>query len=123
MQEKLLKTSVAKYVPPEWKGTNTSGWDPVGARIIVAPYEAETKTQGGIEIPPELVARHAAAAEAGILVAMGPDAFSEYNPKPKLGDHVYMERFAGQVMPGYDSKPDRLMEDKCVGAVLTKAAA
>lgn len=120
MKEKVLKTSVAKYAAPKWTGTNVSGWTPIGSRVIVAPYEPESITQGGIELPPDVVARNAMAAEAGVLVAMGPDAFSNYEFKPKPGDHVYMERFAGQVMPGYDNKPYRLMEDSCIGAVLTE---
>lgn len=120
MKERLLKTTVAKYQEATWTGTNTSEWAPVGGRVVVLPDSAEQVTQGGIEIPMDVVARHTMASEAGVLIAIGPLAFAEYEIKPQPGDRVYIERFAGQLLPGYDGKVYRLMDYQCIGAVMKK---
>jgi chaperonin GroES len=126
MQPKLLKSSqLGEFIPAEFNGVNESGYEPVCDRVLVLPDMASARTTGGIELPAELVDRHTMAAETGVIVAVGPEAFkwtpdktrewTSYKPKP--GDRVYIQRYSGQVMLGEDGKFYRLMDYTCCGAV------
>jgi chaperonin GroES len=122
MQPKLLKTTVASYVPAIWSGTNTSGHIPLNDNVLIMPDLAATKV-GGVLIPTEVNERQDMAAETGVIVAIGPGAFvfdSGYDwvgYKPVPGDRIYMERYAGQLVKGKDGKMYRLMASRCVGSV------
>jgi chaperonin GroES len=67
------------------------------------------------------------AAETGVIVALGDDAFlwngdrtrKWEGVKPKVGDRVYIQRYAGQVMLGEDSEFYRIMDANCIAAVKT----
>lgn len=117
MKPRLLKTTVAQYTPAEYHGRNQSGWGPIGDKVLVLTDQAADKTSGGIFIDPVSADRATMAAETGILVAVGQDAFHGYAIKPKPGDRVYVERYSGQVMLGDDVQLYRLMDDVCIGAV------
>ena len=69
-------TTLAAYVPAAYDGTNASGYEPLGARVLVLPDDAEDLTAGGVHIPPEVAARNGMAAETGVLVALGEGAFA-----------------------------------------------
>lgn len=126
MQPKLLKSSqLGEFVPAEWHGVNESGYEPVCDRVLVLPDMASDMTSGGIKLLADQVERSTMAAETGLLVAIGPDAFKWTSDKtrpweghkPQVGDRVYIQRYSGQVMMGEDGKFYRLMEYGCVGAV------
>lgn len=93
------------------------------------PDKASEVSSGGIEIPPEVVERMTMAAETGIVIAVGDDAFTWSNDKtrrwdgykPKAGDRVYLQRYSGQVMLGEDGEFYRVMEQTCIAAVRAKA--
>lgn len=127
MQPKLFKTSVAEFVPAQWSGENKSGWVPLGNRVLVLPDKAAEIVRG-IHMTPDIVGRHTQASEAGVVVAVGPGAF-EYNAnginefkgvKPKPGDRVFVERYAGQMMFGADKEVYRMMDDTSIGAIQDK---
>jgi len=118
MKEKLIpmsrfKTQVGEYQKAQWTGTNESGWEPLGEKVIIYPDQAPEMTSGGIHITADIAARHTMAAEAGIVVAKGPDV----NIQIELGDRVFVERFGGQLAPGHDGKIYRVMEQAAIGAV------
>lgn len=119
MQPKLLtptnvfKTQVGQYQKATWNGTNESGWEPIGDKVLIYPDQAPEITAGGIRITADLAARHTMAAEAGIVIAKGPDVTIPI----KLGDRVFIERFGGQLVPGHDNKIYRIMDQSAIGAI------
>lgn len=126
MKAKLLKsTQNYDYVQAKWNGINCSGYQPVGDHIMVLTDQASTKSAGGIEIPPELVDRMTMAAETGTIVGVGEDAFlwngdrtrKWEGAKPKVGDQVYIQRFAGQLLRGEDDQFYRIMGANCIAAI------
>lgn len=126
MQPKLLKNSqLGEFVQAEYTGKNESGFEPVCDRVLVLPDTAAAKSSGGVALPADMVDRHTMAAETGVIVAVGPEAFKWTSDKarpwdgykPIAGDRVYIQRYSGQLMLGEDGKMYRLMEGSCVGAV------
>ena len=113
MQSKLLKSSqLGEFKPAQWNGVNESGYEPLGDCVLVLPDEAADMTSGGVLLTADNVERHSLAAETGVIIAIGLDAFRWTPdktrpweaPKPKPGDRVYLKRYAGQVMLGEDGK-------------------
>ena len=132
MRDKILKpkymvrqaTTGAEFVPAEYTGMNESGFDPIGDKVLVLPDSASDITSGGVNLPDDMVERHTLAAETGVLISIGGGAFLWHSDgskwsgyKPKAGDRIYMERYAGQVLFGRDGKHYRLMNSTCIGAI------
>ena len=85
--------------------------------------EAASMTSGGVSLPETLIERQSMAAESGVLVAVAAGAFllnEDMTPwtgeKPKPGDRVYVEKYAGKLVKGRDGKTYRLMDYGCIGA-------
>lgn len=125
MQPKLLKAKVTPYAPARFMGQNESGIKPVGEKVLVITDQCAEKTEGGVFIDPVSAERMTMAATVGIVVEVGEDAFSILpvsrrpwiGQKPKAGDRVYIERYAGQVELGDDNQIYRLMDYTCIGAL------
>ena len=127
MSPKLVMTPLGQYAPAQWSGANTSGIRPIGDRVLILPDGAAEQTSGGVELPEDLVDRMTQAAETGVIVAMGPDAWlwnsdrtrKFEGEKPRVGQRVIFERYAGSFQHGpRDGRRYRLMDDKCVGGEL-----
>jgi co-chaperonin GroES (HSP10) len=124
MEPKLVRTELAEFVRTEFTG-NTSGYVPIGDRVLVKVDEAATTTSGGVYLPDDTTYKMTMAAETGVIVAMGDAAFywtfdrskDWYGRKPKIGDHVYLERYAGRVIKGKDGTMYRVMDDRCIAAL------
>lgn len=123
MTPKLFKTSLAEFEHAEYTG-NTSGWNPIGDRLIIQPDTVASRTKGGVELPDELRDRMTMAAEAGVVVAVGEGCFVyEANGfpfigyKPKPGDRISMNRYSGLLVMGEDEKRYRILSSSEVGAV------
>lgn len=116
---KLVRTDVAEFVRSEFEGNN-SGYVPIGDRILVKVDEASGTTSGGVHLPDDTTYKLTMAAETGVIVAMGDAAFywtfdrsrPWYGRKPRVGDHVYLERYAGRVVKGKDGVMYRVMDDR-----------
>lgn len=128
MKPRLLKSSqLGEFVPFPYSGVNESGYEPIGDRVLVGPDSASDTTSGGVALTADHVDRTTRAAETGVIVACGSDAFhwtaDKLRPiqgeKPKPGDRVYVERYSGQTLLGEDGRFYRLMECRNVGAVKT----
>jgi chaperonin GroES len=126
MKERLLKSSQKhEFIPARFNGVNCSGYQPIGDHIMVLPDKASDMSSGGITFTAEAVERMTMAAETGIIVALGDDAFlwngdrtrKWDGAKPKVGDRVYIQRYAGQVMLGEDGEFYRIMDANCIAAV------
>lgn len=119
MDPKLVKTEIAEYERAAWKGANTSGIKPIADKVLVQPDKA-SGAFGSIHIPEDMQRRHSLAAESGLLVAVGRDAFGTIPVaamKPQPGARVFIERYSGQVIKGTDGEMYRLMDASCIGAV------
>ncbi len=127
MDAKVLKTVDAEYVKAEYSG-NHSGYNPIGDRLLVQVDEASTKTVGGIHLPQDLQYRMTLSSETGVIIAMGDSAFKWTfdrtrdweGYKPRVGDRVYIERYAGRVVKGVDGLLYRCIDDKCVACIETE---
>lgn len=128
MKPRLLKSSQKhEFIPARFNGVNCSGYQPIGDHIMVLPDKAADLSSGGIAIPADVVERYTLAAETGIIVGLGSDAFlwngdrtrKWEGAKPKVGDRVYIQRYSGQVMLGEDGEFYRIMEQNCIAAVKT----
>lgn len=115
---------------------NKSGIFPRGDRILVKPEEIEEKTAGGIVIPETIKDQHSMAQSIGILVAVGPDAWTHYverstrgmeqtvvrrgysEPFAKVGDRVLFARYGGVQLNGKDGEKYRLLNDDDVTALV-----
>jgi len=119
-----VTTSLDKYVPAEWSGKNESGIHPIGDRVLVLPDKA-AEMIGSIAIPGSRRDIDGRAAETGVLVAIGEAAWKWNSDrsrpfdgtKPKVGQRIWFERYAGSPQRGKDGNAYILMDDKCVGAV------
>ena len=123
MEPRLIKGVQAEYVPAKWSGQNTSGVRVVGKTVLVLMDECSQTTTGGIALPDDLIERMSLAAESGVLVATSPGAFllnEDMTPwtgdKPKPGDRVYIEKYAGKQVKGRDGKMYRIMDYNAIGA-------
>ena len=123
MEPKLIKGLQAEYVPAQWSGQDTSGIRVVGKTVLVLMDECAATSSGGIALPDDLIERMSMAAESGVLVAVSPGAFllnEDMSPwtgeKPKAGDRVYIEKYAGKQVRGRDHKTYRIMDYGSIGA-------
>lgn len=123
MEPRLIKGLQADYVPAKWNGKDDSGIRVVGKTILVLMDACSAKSSGGIELPEDLIERMSMASESGVLVAVAPGAFllnEDMTPwigdKPKPGDRVYIEKYAGKQVKGRDGQTYRIMDYGSVGA-------
>ena len=76
MKPKMIKTRQAEYLPAEFTGEDQAGFSPIGDRVIVLPDAIAEKTSGGVFLDEDLQERMAYAAETGVMIAVGDDAFT-----------------------------------------------
>lgn len=124
MKPRLLSLKQAEYIPAPYSGKNESGCVPLGDRVLVRP-DIASEIVGSFKMPDEVVERAQLSGSTGVLIESGEDAFAwnfdRSRPwsgyKPKSGDRIYFDRYAGKVILGDDGVEYRLMDDKCVGGV------
>lgn len=98
---------------------NQSGIQPVEYRVLIKPDPVETTSAGGIVLTTVTQKEREQQAQVkGTLVAVGGNAFEDWNDAPKPGDRVIIAKYAGLVTPGADGEDYRLCNDKDVAAVL-----
>ena len=72
---------------------------PVGWRILILPFEASTKSKGGIIYSDDAVERASIASTCGNVLAMGSQTYDKEKfpagPWCKKGDWVVFARYAG----------------------------
>jgi len=123
---------------------NKSGVTPRGDRVLVMPDVIEEKTSGGIIIPDEHRDKHQAAQMAGVLVAVGPDAWRDRvttvervldgalrvverrttgysEPFAEVGDRVCFAQYNGRNFEGEDGIVYRLLNDEDITATVSAA--
>lgn len=100
---------------------NTSGIYPVGDRILVKPDLIPKKAgkDSLIELPDTVRDRHGTAQVAGVLVAAGPEAWSDRDgPYAKVGGRVLYAKYHGNTVMGKDGETYRLLNDIDITAVI-----
>lgn len=123
LQPRLIKGLHAEYVPAKWNGEDTSGVRCVGKTVLVLMDSCAEVTTGGIALPPDMLEKMNMAAESGVLVKCAEGAFlvnEDGTPwtgfKPRAGDRVYIEKYAGRLVKGRDGLTYRLMDYGSIGA-------
>ena len=123
MEVKLIKGLHADYIPAIWSGKDTSGIRVVGKTILVLMDKCSPTSKGGVSLPEDIVEKMSMAAESGVIVSTSPGAFllnEDMTPwtgeKPKAGDRVYIEKYAGKQVKGRDGETYRIMDYGSVGA-------
>lgn len=96
---------------------------PKGYRILVAIPDLQEKTKGGIFIPDELKDREKTASIFGLVVAMGPDCYTDTAKFPtgrwcSLGDFVLFRSYSGTRFR-IDGQEFRIINDDTVEAVVS----
>lgn len=102
---------------------NPSGIEPVDVKVLVLPDAVEEKTAGGIIMPEQARDRERMAQTRGTLVACGGGAFEDWNDnayRPKPGERVIIDRYAGVRVEGADGENYQLINDTDVLAVLSR---
>lgn len=125
MKERILKTSHGQFELRQWDGKNGAGMVPVGDKLLVRVDPAMSKTRGGVIITDQSAETQTLSSTTGVLIALGEGAFmwdsdraAEWQGKrPKAGDRVYFQRYAGQEYTGDDGEMYRIMQDKSIAAV------
>lgn len=125
MQPKILSVKRVEYAPAPYFGKNESGRVPLGDRVLIRPDIALGTSQGGVELPQDIQQRMQLSSSSGVVVELGDGAFrwnfdrsrpwEGYKPKP--GDYVDFERYAGKVVVGDDGNEYRVVDDKSIGSV------
>ena len=122
---------------------NKSGVTPCGDRVIVLPDAIEEVTKGGIIIRQQDRDRHQHSQMAGLLVAVGEDAWKHSittverrtangrfrleevrttgysKPFAKVGDRVCFARYNGQLFDGEDGLQYRLLNDEDITGLVS----
>lgn len=114
--------------------TNNSGINPSGDRVVIQPDAIEEVTEGGIVIATSVIESHQSAQSIGVLVAVGPDAFTHsvsiteryidgaWKPVERtttgykedfaqVGDRVAFAKFGGLNVEGADGLDYKVMND------------
>ena len=93
--------------------------------VLVAMPEMPEETSGGVMLPSEVRDRMEMAMQCGRIISASPVAFNyddfyQLYPKmaPKVGDLVWIARYAGGEAIGKDGRRYRLVKDKDVGGVI-----
>jgi chaperonin GroES len=94
---------------------------PLEYKVLIEVATVEEQTSGGIILPDSVRDKQQVAREVGTLVAVSAMAFEDpdWPVKPQVGDSVIYNRYAGSVIR-HDHKEYRLMQDKDLGAIVTK---
>jgi chaperonin GroES len=99
---------------------NESGIQPVEYKVLIKPVKVEEKTKGGIILPGSVKEKEEFAQMRGKVIAVGAIAFTDpdWLDKPKAGDIVLFDKYAGASVKGSDGIWYRLILDKEIGAVI-----
>lgn len=98
---------------------NPSKINPVEYKILIKPDEVEKVTKGGIIIPLSAKDKKKMEQVLATIIAVGGNAFEDFkDPIPKVGDKVYVAKFAGFEVRGADREGYKIVNDKDVAAVI-----
>lgn len=96
---------------------------PVGYKILIAMPKVLEKTKGGIFVPDDLKTREHTASIVGVVVALGPEAYSDITRYPngpwcKIGDTILFRSYSGTRFK-YKDQEFRHINDDTVEAIVS----
>src|SRR5215469_18913918 len=94
----------------------------VGPHVLILCDECATVTTGGIHLPIGMQEKMSMASEQGVIADCAVGAFRLYedgkpwdeSERPKIGDRVYFEKYAGRQVKGNDGLVYRIMDYRCI---------
>ncbi len=100
---------------------NTSGLEPAGRSVLVAPYGEEETYKGLIQMIESTKDRDRMVEQRAVVIAVGDCAWDdEKTPRAKPGDKVLVTKYAGYMATGTaDGKIYRLVNDRDIFARIT----
>lgn len=99
--------------------TNPSGINPQGDRVLVRVEDLTMKEGHSILVPDSVKDKHKEAQMAGVLIAAGDDAWSDYSkPFASIGQRIMYARHGGIKVTGKDGVNYRIMNDIDITATL-----
>jgi co-chaperonin GroES (HSP10) len=104
---------------------NTSGFLPLGHRLLVLPDSVEQKTQSGIVLVQETTGRDEMAQVKGVVVAVGDGCWKDTTSTEwaKPGDRIVFGKYSGLQYAGADAVKYRILNDlDVVGLEVENAA-
>ena len=127
MTNLILPTHVAKarakQVNKETKKKEeTQLPEPTGWRILILPHKGKKKTKGGIILSDKTVEESQIAANVGLVLKVGPDAYNDESRFPngawcKKNDWVIFARYAGSRLNIEGGELRLLNDDEILGVV------
>ena len=99
--EESLKQAAEKEEANRNKAPEGAGLpQPTGWRIVVLPFQPKRVTKGGVHIADTAAERQHLATVCGLVLAMGPDCYTDKKRYPrgpwcKIGEWVMFARYAG----------------------------
>jgi chaperonin GroES len=125
MEDRTFVTRRGVYERAPWDGINHSGLRPLCDMVLVQVDGGAERTSGGIMVADQTKETTSLGSTTGVLIQCGPQAFAYdadrlvrwEGDRPKPGDRVWFQRYAGQEHYGVDGELYRLMRDSVVAAV------
>ncbi len=92
---------------------NTSGFIPLGHRLLVKPDSVETKTASGLVLVTETTGREEMAQVKGTLIAAGDGCWKDTptGDWAKPGDRIVFGKYSGLPWAGKDGEKYRILND------------
>ncbi len=91
-------------------------------RVRVRMVKTDDMTKGGIALPPSVANKEKMGCDAGEVLDMGEDAYSEYADKRiKVGSIVLFARYAGAIIPGTEDR-ERILNDTDIYGIADEVA-
>ena len=101
---------------------NPTGIKPVELKVLILVDEVKDRSSGGIYLSDQTREREQYAHDRGIIVDMSEMAFYDWKGlKPKLGDKVLFDKYAGtmiQFRKDKEMQRYRLCNDKNIAAII-----
>lgn len=121
----ILTTQYGQYEQAAFDGVNRSGLMPLCDKVLVRCDPPAEVTKGGIIRTDDGLDKTGLAAITGVLVAVGPQAFAYDShrlvhwegERPKPGDRVWFQKYAGFEYTGRDGLLYRVMEDRSIAGI------
>ena len=96
--------------------------EPTGWRLLILPHQGTGKTKGGVILSDKTVQETQIAANVGLVLKVGPDAYNDANRYPngpwcKKNDWVIFAKYAGSRLNIEGGELRLLNDDEILGVV------
>jgi chaperonin GroES len=135
MQERFLTTDRGTFKLAEYDGRNRAGLKPLCDNVLVlidaiAGEIPVAGTEVKLHMTDQAQETGTLGSTTGVIIAVGPQAFAYdmdrlvkwEGERPKPGDRIWFQRYAGQEHTGLDGKLYRIMQDRTIAGMEDKEA-